>query len=96
MHRRKAMMLELADAVIALPGGIGTLEEWFEAVTWWSLGYHPKPCALLNTDGFYDALSAQLARMHQDGFLRESVWRALRIGTQPEPLLEELARELTG
>ena len=56
MHERKAMMAELADGFIALPGGIGTFEEFFEIVTWAQLGFHSKPCALLNVNGFYDPL----------------------------------------
>ncbi|HMP91169.1 MAG TPA: TIGR00730 family Rossman fold protein, partial [Kiritimatiellia bacterium] len=72
MHQRKAMMLDMADAVIALPGGIGTLEEWAEAITWLSLGYHQKPCGLINYHGFYDPLLAQLQRMSDEGFLRKS------------------------
>jgi hypothetical protein len=56
MHDRKALMIEMADAFIALPGGFGTLEEFFEAVTWAQLGIHSKPCGLLNIDGYYDKL----------------------------------------
>lgn len=56
MHDRKALMIEMADAFIALPGGFGTLEEFFEAVTWGQLGIHNKPCGLLNIDGYYDKL----------------------------------------
>jgi len=56
MHERKAMMAELSDGFIAMPGGIGTFEEFFEIVTWAQLGFHAKPCALLNVNGFYDPL----------------------------------------
>lgn len=56
MHDRKALMIEMADGFIALPGGFGTLEEFFEAVTWAQLGIHNKPCGLLNIDGYYDKL----------------------------------------
>jgi len=62
MHERKAVMAALSDAFIALPGGFGTLEEIFEAVTWAQLGIHAKPCVLLNVDGFFDPLIAQLER----------------------------------
>lgn len=69
MHERKARMAELADAFVALPGGAGTLEELFEVFTWGMLGLHDKPAALLDPDGYYDALSAQLDRMVAEGYL---------------------------
>jgi uncharacterized protein (TIGR00730 family) len=69
MHERKATMTELADAFVALPGGAGTLEELFEVFTWGMLGLHEKPAALLDPDGYYDALSDQLDRMVGDGYL---------------------------
>jgi len=64
-------MADLADAFIALPGGYGTFEEFFEAVTWTQLGIHRKPCGLLNVDGYYDALLALLDRAVADGFIQE-------------------------
>ncbi|HVO79014.1 MAG TPA: TIGR00730 family Rossman fold protein [Candidatus Bathyarchaeia archaeon] len=70
MHERKTLMADLADAFIALPGGYGTFEEFFEAVTWTQLGIHRKPCGLLNVDGYYDALLALLDRAVSDGFIR--------------------------
>ena len=72
MHERKTLMADLADAFIALPGGFGTFEEFFEAVTWTQLGIHRKPCGLLNVDGYYDALLALLDRAVSDGFIREA------------------------
>ncbi len=69
MHQRKAMMAELSDGFIAMPGGIGTLEELFEAMTWSQLGLHEKPLGLLNVDGFYDGLLAFLAHQVARGFL---------------------------
>jgi uncharacterized protein (TIGR00730 family) len=69
MHERKAGMADLADAFVALPGGAGTLEELFEVFTWGMLGLHDKPAALLDPDGYFDALSAQLDRMVADGYL---------------------------
>jgi uncharacterized protein (TIGR00730 family) len=69
MHERKTLMADLADAFIALPGGFGTFEEFFEAVTWTQLGIHGKPCGLLNVDGYYDALLGQLDRAVGDGFI---------------------------
>ena len=71
MHERKTLMADLADAFIALPGGYGTFEEFFEAVTWTQLGIHQKPCGLLNIGGYYDALLALLDRAVADGFVRE-------------------------
>ncbi len=70
MHERKARMAALADGFIALPGGIGTLEELFEVWTWLQLGYHEKPVALLNVQGFYDQLLAFLDNQRDAGFLR--------------------------
>ena len=69
MHERKARMAELADAFVALPGAAGTLEELFEAWTWGMLGLHAKPTALLDVDGFWQALLTQLRRMVDDGYL---------------------------
>jgi hypothetical protein len=70
MHQRKALMAELSDGFIALPGGIGTLEELFEVWTWAQLGDHRKPCALLNIGGFYDRLSSFLDHIVEEAFLR--------------------------
>ncbi|HRH39649.1 MAG TPA: TIGR00730 family Rossman fold protein [Flavobacteriales bacterium] len=69
MHERKMRMHELSQAVIALPGGFGTMDELFELLTWRQLGLHNKPIGLLNVNGFYSALLEQVARMDQDGFL---------------------------
>ena len=71
MHERKRMMASLADAVIALPGGCGTLEELLEVITWKQLGLYLKPIVVLNTDGFYDPLLAMLARAVERHFMRE-------------------------
>jgi uncharacterized protein (TIGR00730 family) len=69
MHERKARMAELADAFVALPGGVGTLEELFEVFTWQLLGLHDKPVALLDPDGYYDPLVEQLDRVVAAGYL---------------------------
>lgn len=69
MHARKAKMAELADGFIALPGGIGTLEEFFEVLTWNQLGYHQKPCGLLDVNGYYSGLATFLDKVVQEGFL---------------------------
>src|ERR1051326_8186709 len=69
MHGRKALMAELSDAFIALPGGYGTLEEFCEILTWSQLGLHRKPCGLLNVQGFYDSFLQQIDRAVEAGFL---------------------------
>ena len=92
MHERKAMMANLACAFIALPGGIGTLEEIFEAWTWTQLGYHDKQIGLLNTAGFYDPLSAFMDQVRDRGFLTPEKRALLHVGDTPEALLDRIAR----
>jgi uncharacterized protein (TIGR00730 family) len=72
MHERKMVMHQRSHAVIALPGGFGTMDELFELLTWRQLGLHAKPMGLLNVNGYYDGLLAQMARMEQDGFLHDT------------------------
>jgi uncharacterized protein (TIGR00730 family) len=91
MHERKAMMSELADGFIALPGGIGTLEEWFEVWTWSQLGFQTKPCGLLNVAGYYDHLLAFLDYMTSERFLTEAHRLMAIVDDQPERLLDRLA-----
>ena len=79
MHERKARMAELADGFVALPGGAGTLEELFEAWTWGQLGLHAKPTALLDPDGFYEPLVAQLDLMTKSGYLSTGYRQSLRV-----------------
>jgi uncharacterized protein (TIGR00730 family) len=90
MHERKALMAELADGFIALPGGIGTLEELFEVWTWAHLGLHRKPCALLDVDGFYAGLSGFLDHVDREGFLREGVRDMLLIDDDARRLIRRL------
>lgn len=90
MHARKALMAERADAFIALPGGLGTFEEIFEMLTWTQLGVHKKPCGLLNVEGYFDPLRAQLDRAVEDGFLREAHRDIAIVEENPEQLLERL------
>jgi uncharacterized protein (TIGR00730 family) len=90
MHERKAMMAELSDGFIALPGGIGTLEELFEIWTWGQLGSHRKPCALLNVGGFYDRLLGFLDFVVDHGFLRPVHRNMLLVANTPAALLEQL------
>src|SRR5215510_5231572 len=91
MHERKAKMAELSDAFIALPGGYGTFEEFCEILTWAQLGLHRKPCALLNVDGYYDALLMLFDRAVEEGFLRPTNLRLVIEETDPHRLLEALA-----
>jgi uncharacterized protein (TIGR00730 family) len=98
MHERKRLMAERSDAFLALPGGIGTLEELFEVWTWRQLGYHDKPVGLLNTEGYYDKLLAFAAEMAGAGFVTEAQRALLQVDTSPGPLLQrlgELARAAT-
>lgn len=92
MHERKAKMAELADGFVALPGGIGTLEEIFEAWTWGQLGFHHKPCALYNVDGFYDPLLAMAQRMEETGFLKQEYIDMLVLADTPEQLVDGFRR----
>ena len=89
MHSRKAMMADLADAFIALPGGMGTIEELMEVLTWSQLGFHQKPCGLINIAGFYDQLLNFLDRLVEDEFVAQEHRNMLLIDTNPERLLEQ-------
>lgn len=91
MHERKALMAGYADAFIAMPGGIGTLEELFEAWTWTQLGYHVKPVGLLNVAGFYDDLLVFLQQVTAKGFLRRSQLDLLRVADTPAGALDAVA-----
>ena len=88
MHERKATMAGLADAFVALPGGLGTFEEFFEAVTWTQLGLHGKACGIVNTAGYFDGLLALANRAVQDGFLRPQHREMLLSDARPERLLD--------
>jgi uncharacterized protein (TIGR00730 family) len=91
MHTRKAMMAELADAFIAMPGGVGTFEEFFEAVTWTQLGLHRKPCGLLNVAGFYTPLEQFIDQAVTERFIRPVHRTAIVVDDNPDRLLERLA-----
>ena len=82
MHERKALMAELSDAFVALPGGIGTLEELFEVYTWAQLGLHNKPCAILNVAGYFDGIAAFLAHAVEERFLRVEHLEVLMVETE--------------
>ena len=92
MHERKQMMAEKAHAFLAMPGGIGTLEELFEVWTWRHIGYHDQPIGLLNSQGFYDPLLAFLGRACADGFMDAEQMAMLSVDASPEKLLDQLAR----
>jgi uncharacterized protein (TIGR00730 family) len=88
MHERKALMAELSDGFVALPGGIGTLEELFEAWTWAGLGIHAKPVGVLDVGGYWDPLLAMADRMVAEGFLPEHLRAALLVGREPDQLID--------
>ena len=90
MHARKARMAELADAFIALPGGLGTLEELFEVWTWGQLGYHAKPLGLLEVDGFYARLTDFLDHLVAERFVREQHRAILQVSASPAELLARM------
>lgn len=90
MHQRKALMADLSDAFIAMPGGVGTFEELFEAITWTQLGLHRKPCGLLNVAGFYDGLLAFLDSAWAEGFIKPETRAILIAGADPADLLRRL------
>jgi uncharacterized protein (TIGR00730 family) len=90
MHARKAKMAQLADAFVALPGGIGTFEELFEIWTWAQLGFHRKPCALFNPRGYFDPLVQFLDHAVEEGFLKPVHRSMLLVSDSPENLLEAL------
>jgi uncharacterized protein (TIGR00730 family) len=91
MHARKTMMAELADGFVALPGGIGTFEEIFEVWTWAQLGFHRKPCGLLNVAGYYDGLAAFLDHAAGEQFVSDDQRRMLVVESAPAALLDRFA-----
>jgi uncharacterized protein (TIGR00730 family) len=92
LHERKAMMSDLSDAFVALPGGCGTLDELFEAITWWQLGIHQKPIGLLDAEGYWTKLVELLDHMNSEGFVRP----ALRLprSTNPSALMDQIFGQL--
>lgn len=92
MHERKALMADLADGFIALPGGLGTFDETFEIVTWAQLGIHRKPCGLLNVGGYFDKLIAFLDHTVEEQFIKAEHRDLVLIETDPERLLERMSR----
>ena len=92
MHERKAMMADLADAFVALPGGWGTLEEFFEVLTWAQLGLHQKPCGLLNIAGYFDGLLSFLEHSIDQRFVRRENGALVLVATSVDGMLEQLDR----
>lgn len=90
MHERKALMAELSDGFIALPGGLGTLEETMEMITWLQLGYHAKPVGLLNVRGYYDPLLAFFRHMNEEGFIAEKILDSFTVDDAPEGLVRRM------
>ncbi len=90
MHQRKKMMADFADGFVALPGGLGTLEELFEIWTWRQLGYHNKPLGLLNVNGFYDGLLDFLAQTHEQGFVSPEMLGLLVVDDDAQRLLDRM------
>jgi uncharacterized protein (TIGR00730 family) len=90
MHERKALMADLSDAFVALPGGLGTLEELLEIYTWAQLGLHQKPCALLDVEGYYAGVAAFLSHAVEERFLREEHRAMLIVEREPRTLIESL------
>ena len=91
MHERKKIMADISDGFIALPGGLGTIEEIFEVLTWAQLGFHKKPCALLNVEGYYDKLTQFLDHAVAEGFIAGIHREMLLVEQEPHQLLEIMA-----
>lgn len=90
MHERKALMADLSDGFIALPGGVGTLEEVTEVMTWAQIGYHDKPCAFLNTEGYYDHFMSFFDHMEKEGFLYKPMHEQAIVEREVDPMLKRL------
>lgn len=90
MHERKAMMSQLSDGFVALPGGLGTFEELFEVWTWAQLGHHQKPCAVLNVEGFYEGLLSFLDRVVDEAFIKKQHRDMLVVASNVDELLATL------
>ncbi|MFN4082236.1 MAG: TIGR00730 family Rossman fold protein [Bacteroidia bacterium] len=95
MHERKAKMFELSNAIIALPGGIGTMEELFEALTWNQIGIHHKPCGILDTNNYYKYFEIFLEHMVNEGFLRTTHKNLLKFSTNASELVEMLIKKIS-
>lgn len=94
MHSRKQTMADKSDAYIALPGGIGTMEELLEIITWKQLGLHSKPIVILNTSGYYDHLLAMLDRADQENFIHSKLTKAYQVAATPEEAIEIIVNQV--
>ncbi len=92
MHERKALMAELSDAFVAMPGGLGTLEEFFEALTWSQLGIHSKPVALLNVDNYFDSLLKFVSAAAEEGFIRTEHERLILSASSAAEVMDHIER----
>jgi len=93
MHSRKQIMADRSDGCVALPGGIGTLEELLEIITWRQLGLYNKPIVILNTNGFYDFLLAQLKKIEDENFMRHETGSIWSVATTPEEAVEQIIEQ---
>lgn len=94
MHERKARMADLADAFVALPGGLGTMEELMEIWTWAQLGIHSKPCGLVNAAGYYDQLAGMIDHMVEEGFVANTHRDLVLVDADPEGLMSRIERHV--
>jgi len=92
MHERKKRMADLSDAFVAMPGGVGTFEEFFEVYTWAQLGYHQKPVGLLDVNGYFDPLLAMLRHTVEEGFMRAPYLDIIQVAAEPAEMIDKLAR----
>ncbi|PSL45189.1 hypothetical protein B0H94_107194 [Salsuginibacillus halophilus] len=93
MHERKAQMYDQGDAFIALPGGIGTLEEFMEILTWHAIGAHAKPCGILNTNGYYDPMYDLLRHMTEEAFVTKETADRILLEDEPAKLIQQLQHQ---
>ncbi len=96
MHQRKSQMADMSDAFVALPGGLGALEQFFEIVTWAQLGFHAKPCGMLNVAGYFDELDRFLDRAVQEGFVTEQHRAMMLLDDDPARLVARLRAHQPG
>ncbi len=94
MHERKATMADLADGFITMPGGLGTLDEFFELFTWGQLGLHDKPCGILNVQGYFDGLLAFLRSVREEGFISAATLEELVVEEDVSRLLDRIVDRL--
>jgi uncharacterized protein (TIGR00730 family) len=96
MHQRKSQMADMSDAFVALPGGLGALEQFFEIVTWAQLGFHAKPCGMLNVAGYFDSLDAFLDHAVREGFVSEQHREMILLDDDPARLVAKLREHEPG